>query len=114
MPGYRAPPETVGPAARVMLLFVSIAADAGITAEQAPLPTRLDAQLRAVCAEVAPDLPEPVLARVVVAFSQLLGMVSMELFGHFVGSLEPADPFFEHAVATGADLIGLGPSVTAR
>lgn len=109
VPGYRAPRETVEPAARVLLLFVSIVADAAGVLEPPPspaLPARLDGQLRALRAELAPELAEPVLASVVVAVGQLLGMVSLELFGHLVGSFEPAEPVFEHAVAASADLIG--------
>lgn len=58
-------------------------------------------------AEFAPEVPEAVLARTFIAFSQLLGMISLELYGHFVGSVDPADQFFDHAIATAADGIGL-------
>jgi len=36
-------------------------------------------------------------------------MISMELYGHFVGSFDPAGPFFAHAAAQGTDILGLVP-----
>jgi AcrR family transcriptional regulator len=55
----------------------------------------------------APRLPPDALVRAVIAWTQLFGMVSFELFGQFVGSFEPADAFFEHAVAQMAAFVGL-------
>lgn len=115
VPGYRAPQDTIAPAARVMLAFVSVVADAdaagALAAPAAPPPDgALHEQLRGVAIEFAPGLPEPVVARIVFVFSQLLGMISMELYGHFVGSFEPAEHFFAHAAEQGADLLGLAPA----
>jgi len=55
----------------------------------------------------AADVPEHVLGLVFFGFSQLLGMISLELYGHFVGSVDPTEPFFEYSMAMTADLIGL-------
>ncbi|MDQ3715780.1 MAG: TetR/AcrR family transcriptional regulator [Actinomycetota bacterium] len=115
VPGYLAPKETIEPAARVMLLFADVVRDAvaaeALVAEpaqcEAPLPYRLEVQLRAVAQEFAGEVPEVVLARMFYGFSQLLGMISLELYGHFVGSLDPAEAFFDYAMSTTADLIGL-------
>lgn len=114
VPGYLAPQETIDPAARVMLLFLDVARDAAAALalttppiDRQPLPPRLEAQLRAVAAEFATGVPETVLVLAFYGFSQLLGAVSLELYGHFVGSLDPTEPFFDYAVNTTADLIGL-------
>ena len=48
------------------------------------------------------------LVRAVIAWTQLFGMISWELFGQFVGSFEPADALFDHAVAQMAAFVGLG------
>ena len=48
-----------------------------------------------------------VLARALIAWSQLFGMISFELFGQFVGSVDPTDEFFGYAVERMADLVGL-------
>lgn len=114
VPGYLAPKETIEPAARVMLLFLDVLRDAVIAGavpappvSHAPLAPRLAAQLRSVTAQFAPEAPEELMAAVFYGFSQLLGVLSMELYGHFVGSVDPTDPFFEYAISTTADLIGL-------
>ena len=44
-------------------------------------------------------VPPDVLLRAVIAWTQLFGMISFELFGQFVGSFEPADALFAHSVA---------------
>jgi len=52
---------------------------------------------------VRPD----VLLRGILAWTQLFGMISFELFGQFVGSFEPADELFEYAVRQMGLLMGL-------
>jgi AcrR family transcriptional regulator len=113
VPGYRAPEATIGPASRVPLAFVSVLASA------APDPpdggTRLGRELAgqaaalaaALAASGAPAVPADLLVRAVIAWTQLFGMVSWELFGQFVGSFEPADALFGHAVAQLAAFVGL-------
>jgi hypothetical protein len=54
-----------------------------------------------------PVVPLDPLVRTVIAWTQLFGMVSFELFGQFVGSFEPADALFEHVIAQMASFIGL-------
>ncbi len=114
VPGYLAPKETVEPAARVMLLFLDVVRDAlaggalvSARFERPPLTARLEAQLRTVTAEFAADVPEDVLALLLYGFSQLLGTISLELYGHFVGSVDPTEPFFDYSVGITADLLGL-------
>ena len=45
--------------------------------------------------------------RALLAWSALFGTISFELFGHFVGSVEDADRFFDRAMAELAGLVGL-------
>ncbi|HWG02951.1 MAG TPA: TetR/AcrR family transcriptional regulator [Trebonia sp.] len=121
VPGYQAPEATIGPAARVPLVFTGIleraatgetggAGAAGESEVRAgePLAPELSAQAAALAAAIAADgLPGDVLVRGLIAWTQLFGMVSFELFGQFVGSFEPADAFFEHAIAEMAAFVGL-------
>jgi len=58
----------------------------------------LAAQAAIVAGAIAPGVPEPVVVRVLIAWTQLFGMISFELFGQFVGSADPADEFFGYAV----------------
>jgi hypothetical protein len=52
-------------------------------------------------------VPPDALVRAVIAWTQLFGMLSFELFGQFAGSFEPADALFEHAISQMAAFVGL-------
>ena len=111
VPGYSAPQETVGPASRVPIALLKLARDAwdsrtpALIPEGPPLSPTLAAQTEQVAAAVAPGLPGPVLTRYIIGWTQLFGMISFELFGHLVGSVDPADDFFAHAVEHMAEVI---------
>jgi len=137
VPGYRAPEATIGPAARVPLAFAGLLGEAlargeltepGPAAGALPVTGQLAAQANALSAALvqsAPGsgsaaepggvaggaapaaLPPDALVRAVIAWTQLFGMISFELFGQFVGSFEPADALFAHAAEQLAALVGL-------
>ncbi len=129
VPGYRAPEATIGPAARVPLAFIGVLAAAiedgevaagGVAAGGAPgadpLAGVLADQTAALSAALALEpaaapsaalVPPVMLVRGVIAWTQLFGMISFELFGQFVGSFEPADAFFAHAAGDLATFAGL-------
>jgi AcrR family transcriptional regulator len=113
IPGYKAPQETTVAAARVPLLLVGLirqAWEAGNlvpTSPGPPLTGGLAGQLEGLGDQIAPGVPADVLNRGIVAWTQLFGMVSFELFGQFVGSVDPADEFFTHTIGQMADIVGL-------
>jgi AcrR family transcriptional regulator len=127
VPGYQAPQATVASAIRVVRVLGGILADAGAGAgadagagagagagawagdpdDRPPLPAPLAGQAAGVADAIAPGVPGPVIARALIAWTQLFGMISFELFGQFVGSLEPAGPFAGYAAEQMADFIGL-------
>jgi len=123
VPGYRAPQATVGPASRVPLAFMVVLRDAvaggdmpagdGAVAVAGPglvggaLADQAAAIAALAIAPGAPAVPAEVAVRAVIAWTQLFGMISFELFGQFVGSFEPADALFEYAVAHLAAFVGL-------
>ncbi|MHA6758889.1 TetR/AcrR family transcriptional regulator [Streptacidiphilus sp. PAMC 29251] len=98
VPGYSAPEQTVAPAARVPLVLVGLLQDTvgrfAIPAPVRPLRGPLAEQLADLASRAVPGLPPALLARGLSAWTQLFGLVSFELFGHFVGSADPADAFF--------------------
>ncbi len=59
-------------------------------------------------------MPPDVLVRAVIAWTQLFGMISFELFGQFVGSFEPADALFAYTVARLAAFVGFSEQATPR
>ena len=117
--GYKAPETTIQPAGRVALALLGILTHAqasGVLAlpADAPEPEGLLAEQVAELADAAPGVPAAVLLRTVVAWTQLFGMISFELFGQLVGTMDPADEFFEEATAQMADFLGLpGPQAKA-
>ena len=54
-----------------------------------------------------PSLDDAVRMRALLAWSSLYGTISFELFGHFVGSVEDGDRYFDRVMADLAGLIGL-------
>ncbi len=119
VPGYRAPRDTVGPAIRVPTVLGGLLADACAdrAADPAPdprtaaavLPQPLERQSEQTAALIAPGVPAAMIMAGLIAWTQLFGMVSFELFGHFVGTTDPADEFFAYAVDQMASLAGLPP-----
>ncbi|NUS44300.1 MAG: TetR/AcrR family transcriptional regulator [Mycobacteriaceae bacterium] len=111
VPGYRAPEVTIGPASRVpaaLLRIVLDAWDAGALPEGGPPPTRTLAAQAAVIAELAaPGVPAAPVARAGMAWAQVFGLISFELFGHFANTLDPADDFYAYAVDGAAVALGL-------
>jgi AcrR family transcriptional regulator len=114
--GYSAPPSTIQPAGRVATVLLGLirqAHEAGILAplDDAPAPSGvLDEQIAGLAASAAPGVPAKVLTRAVIAWTQLFGMISFELFGQLVGSVDPSEPFFDYATAQMADFLGLAPA----
>jgi AcrR family transcriptional regulator len=112
VPGYEAPKDTVPAASRVGVVLGRILGDAArsgalpdATGERDPLLISDDAV--AVLGGEHPSLDETVRARALLAWSSLYGTISFELFGHFVGSVEDGDRFFDRAMGDLAGLIGL-------
>ena len=123
VPGYRAPDATIGPASRVPLAFAGVVRDALAAGELAaprealPVTGALAGQAAALSAALAAAAPESpgayasvppdALVRAVIAWTQVFGMISFELFGQFVGSFEPADALFAYTVAQLTAFVGL-------
>jgi AcrR family transcriptional regulator len=106
VPGYKAPRDTVPAATRIPILLVRIVLDAEVPAAEDELTAGLAAQVEQVAELIAPGLPATVGTRIIVAWTQLFGMISFELFGQLVGSVDPSDEFFSYACDRMADFIG--------
>jgi AcrR family transcriptional regulator len=126
VPGYAAPPDTIGPATRVTgvlgRLLVDIAAShphggtgpaaSGGTGAAAPT-TEPDAALAAAMAPVSSflgdNVPTDLLIRGVMAWTYVFGAVSFELFGqhHNVIADDLRDEFFAEEIRRIAELIGI-------
>jgi AcrR family transcriptional regulator len=112
VPGYAAPQDTIDPAARIPLLLLAIlteAVAAGRTSPSAagPLPRAVRSDLKALKAQVSSDLDEHRLARALMAWTQLVGSISFELFGHLHGVVADYDTYFGYQMAQIAHDLGL-------
>ncbi|HVN50446.1 MAG TPA: TetR/AcrR family transcriptional regulator [Acidimicrobiales bacterium] len=112
VPGYAAPPDTIDPAARPALAFLRVVADGMArgeidAGEGSPRPPVLAGDLGGIRDAGAPGVPDEVVARALLVWTQLFGMISFELFGHLHNVVHDYDALFDELVArTGAYLVG--------
>lgn len=112
VPGYSAPPErTVGPGSIVTLLIVELLRAAQSAGAEppvaAPIPSALRRDLAALRAGLDVTIDDELLARGLLAWTALYGMVSFELFGQYRGSVEHGAAFFDHQLTRLADYLAL-------
>ena len=114
VPGYVAPQDTVAPGTRVsraLVQLVSDAFDAGqLTVDPAvtfaPGPVITPA-LDRLAHQLTTNLPPPLLFAVLLAWTQLFGLLTFELFGQRRGIVDDSFAFFHDAVSAMATRIGL-------
>jgi AcrR family transcriptional regulator len=115
VPGYRAPEDTIGPASRVTLVLAGLVDDAvrdGTLVEPfssqglPPLDAEVLAEARRLRDRAFPHAPDELVVRAVIAWTQLFGMISFELFGHFHKVIDDAGPFFDRALLETGHLVG--------
>lgn len=107
IPDYAAPESTITPATRIPTVL-SLIAQSGIIDKSdfgpTPLPSRvLDVRV----AELLPDMSPDQMSRCLMAWSALFGLLSFELFGHFVNSVAKSEEYFSRAVYEIAQQLGL-------
>ncbi len=112
VPGYEAPELTVGPASRSILAMASILVEAQRAGEleedlSVPLATSLREEAGALVERALPGVPPSTVVRAVVAWNQLFGQVSFEVFGQLRGVIEDTDTFFDFAVDAMGRFVGL-------
>jgi AcrR family transcriptional regulator len=114
VPGYEAPQDTVGPATRVSLALVGVIADAhrdgALRLPRQPevvITPALAADLDALRRELSAPMPDQVLARLLIAWTQLFGMISFELFGQTRNIVDAHDDLLEAATLAMAAMVGL-------
>jgi AcrR family transcriptional regulator len=112
VPGYAAPVDTIGPASRPTVVLGAILADGAASGALRVRPgERLSAPVAAEverAAEViAPGVPAPLLARGMIAWTELFGAISFDLFGRLNNVIDDRRAWFDHQVDAMADLVGL-------
>jgi AcrR family transcriptional regulator len=112
VPGYAAPQDTIGPASRPTVVLGGILSDGVASGALRERPgERLSAPVAAEVARaaqaIAPGVPAPVLARGMIAWTELFGAISFDLFGRLTNVIDDRRAWFEHQVDAMADLVGL-------
>ena len=113
VPGYRAPEQTIGPAARAATVFGKIVSDAysaGAMTEPAggpPLPQAFQPDAARLRDAILADVPDDIVARTLASWAGLFGLVSFELFGQFENVVTDRDAFFCFAATCLGRLAGL-------
>ena len=107
IPGYVAPADTIAPAGRVVRALCRPAAEAGVVPAARSIGRPLAAQLDGTAGALGLDVDRATMLALVAAFSRVVGLVTLELNGQFVGGFEPADDLYDTLVEREADALGL-------
>jgi AcrR family transcriptional regulator len=112
VPGYVAPPDTIGPGTRVSITLTRVIGDAlaaGAVPERGPVPRKVAASLRGLREFLGGAVPDAYLVAGLMARTQLFGHVSLELGGQFAATIDDLDSYFDHAMRIVARDLGLAP-----
>jgi AcrR family transcriptional regulator len=114
IPGYAAPQDTVVPGTRVSMALVSVVRDAAATgrlgppSESAMVSAPTSRSMVPMRQAIDLDASDEVLLLVLVAWSQLFGLLTFELFGQTKGFVDDDERLFRDAARTMAAQLGLG------
>jgi AcrR family transcriptional regulator len=116
VPGYEAPQATVVPYTRLAAALVRPLVEAERNGRLPPFPGDGPAQALAdtvqpVADALLPGLPTAIVAGALQAWATLVGLISLEIFGHWRNTVLEPDLLFERAVANLAGDLGLTPGV---
>lgn len=104
VPGYVAPPETIPAAAAVARPFLEV----GASGRVAPFADRRLVRQMDPLAEEVDGATGAGAAAVVAELAALVGLVSLELAGHLVGTADPADRLYRAMLDRQVATLGLG------
>ena len=112
VPGYAAPQDTVEPSMRPVIVLGAILEDAYAAGQLAPANLlRPEPILRPEMAQireyVAPHVSDAVMARGLIAWTELFGAVSFELFGRFQNTITDLEAWFDHQARAMGAYMGL-------
>lgn len=113
VPGYAAPQDTVEPSIRPVIVLGAILNDAnnagvltGVFA--APPPKALLPELGQIRDVVAPDISEAAMVRALIAWTELFGAISFELFGRYNNTITDLSTWYDHQARMMALFLGIG------
>ena len=115
VPGYVAPEATVGPASRPAVVIGAILAEAHAAGMFAgdppvpapPLPRAVRPEVRRVADAIAAGVPEQAMARGLIAWTQLFGAISFDVFDRLKNTIDERAAWFEYQARYMAEFLGL-------
>ncbi len=114
VPGYAAPPDrTVAPGGRVTTLLIGLVASAesSYAGPNPPVPPSVREDYEGIREGLGVRVDDDLLARAILAWTAVFGLISFELFGQFVGGVHDHAAHFDHQLDRLALLIGLTDQV---
>jgi AcrR family transcriptional regulator len=119
VPGYHAPRDTVGPATRVTTRLGGILVDGARAGRlRAPAGERQSPVVRAEMERIREAMfagvPPTIMARGLMAWTELFGAVSFDIFNRLDGIIEDRDAWFDHQVTALIRYVGLPSSTPTR
>lgn len=109
VPGYAAPQDTVGPGTRTSVTMIRILIEAllaGSLPEADEVPRKVSRSIRGVKAFIPVPVPDGNLIAGLMARTQILGHVTLELDGQFAATIDDPRTFFDHVARTTARQVG--------
>ena len=108
VPGYAAPPDTIGPATRFTTVLLDLLVDAqrqgGTRAINTPISAETHHEFAGMRARLAMDIDDQLLAAGLMSWITLFGAISFIQFGHFTNVIDDCDGYFEQLL----DQLGVG------
>jgi AcrR family transcriptional regulator len=111
VPGYVAPADTIGPASRTTTLLITILADLqsqGGVAEPQKVGRLVRAAMTPIRAAVPEQVPDDLIVRGLMAWTELIGTISLEVNGQFHNVIDDMDEYFDHVMRRIAGVLELG------
>ncbi len=114
VPGYRAPQDTIAPATRITNLLGTLLVDgvaAGVLHPPAgeSLSATVQGEMVRIRDELFTGVPPAILARGLIAWTELFGAISFDIFNRLDGIIADRDAWFDHQVTALARYVGLRP-----
>jgi AcrR family transcriptional regulator len=108
VPGYRAPGDTTAASLQVTQVLCDIFVAARPRSSDLPAAgPSVAAAVGPIEADLLPGFSPEVITAALMAWTQLFGMVSLELFGHYRGATTDFDVVFDYSMRLTARLVGL-------
>lgn len=112
VPGYAAPEDTVGPATRPVVVLGAILADAKAAGRlerqsSAPIPQPLRSEIVTVAERTGANVLAPVMARALIAWTELFGAISFEVFGRLNNTIDQRREWYDYQARAMAAFIGI-------